>query len=87
MYDRGYVRNGHGWKTCLNAEHKISGKAFSFKYQAFDFKRRAIFIDEVSIKKAEHKLRSKTLRLSNEAYDADVIEHHQSSDDFSDGMM
>lgn len=87
MYDRGYARNAHGWKTRLEPSHRAARKTFGIKYRNFDFRKRGIFTDEVSIKKAEHKFNKKTWRLRGEEYSSDVIEKKHPFDEFSDGMM
>ena len=86
MYDRGYGRRCHGWKTRLQPIYMKNKKAFAIKYKEFDFKR-AVFTDEVRIRKAERKMKDKTWRLIGEEFEEDVVEKMTQSDDFSDGMM
>lgn len=87
MYDRGYGRRLHGWKTKLDAPHKSKRLRFLHDYREFDWKRRIICTDEASIKTAEQKNKGQCWRLEGEKFDNDVIKEKGPSDAFTDGMM
>lgn len=71
MYKRGYAWRSHGWKTGLLAIHeeKIEKLLPSSTNQKFDYQRRAVFTDEVSVKKADRRMKDKAWRLAEEEYD------------------
>ncbi len=71
MYDRGYARRKHEWKTHLEKRHKIARKAFAENYLQFDWKR-VVPINEISMYEAERRDMLRAWQLSDEKYDKDV---------------
>lgn len=87
MYDRGYGRRLHGWKTNLEPSHKKKRLEYAHRRRQFDWKRRIISTDEASVKKAERNMKSRSWRLPGEKFEKDVIEKKGTSDEYVDGMM
>ena len=60
---------------------------FAHTRREFNWKRRIIVTNEVSIKKAKRNEKARCWRLKDEEFEKDVIEKKGPSNDYSDGMM
>ncbi len=85
MYDRGYCRRKHGWKTLLDTPTRSKRYRWAQKYEHFDFKRRIVSIDEASIRKGERRGFLRTWAKPDEKFHTDVVEVKQSM--YSDGQF
>lgn len=85
MYNRGYSRKLSGWKPRLSKQQRDARRRFAKKYGEYNW-RKAIFLDEVSIRKAEHR-RERTWQAKKETFHKDVKQEKAESDEYSMGMM
>ena len=85
MFDRGYSRKKHGWKPILSTPVKNYRKEFASEYVDFDWKRRAVTTDELSMCMGEIQSKLRSWQKEGEKYDKDVVEGK--SDGYSCGQM